>query len=108
MSSSLGIIFIIGPIAIDLPSYHRDRYMLGDIPSCPLAMVMSLVRRHSLSIVSEVVEFVCLSITTTNMLRLTFAFLLVSCGVDFSCLLLLLVAADSFRLDSEFESVFSR
>ena len=82
--------------------------MLGDIPSCRLAMVMSLVRRHSLSIVTEVVEFVCLSITTTSMLRLTLAFLLVSCDIDFSCLLLLLAAAGSFKLDSELVSVFSR
>ena len=82
--------------------------MLGDIPSCRLAMVMSLVRRHSLSIITEVVEFVCLSITTTSMLRLMFDFLLVSCGIDFSCLLLSLAAVGSFKLDLEFVSVFSR
>ena len=82
--------------------------MSGDIPSFCLARVMRLVRLHSLSIASDVVELVCLSITTTNMLRLTLAFLLVSCGVDFSRLLLLLVAVGSFRLDSELVSVFSR
>ena len=55
LSSSLGIIFIIGLVTIDLPSYHRDRYMSGDIPSFCLARVMRLVRLHSLSIVSAVV-----------------------------------------------------
>ena len=107
MSSFLGIAFIIGPVTIDLPLYHRDRYMSGNIPSFCLARVMRLVRLHSLSIVIDVVELVCLSITTTSMVRLTLAFLLVDCGVGSSCLLLLLVAVGSLRLESEVVSVFS-
>ena len=107
LSSFLGIAFITGPVTIDLPLYHRDRYMFGDIPSFCLARVMRLVRLHSLSIVIDVVEFVCLSITTTSMVRLTPAFLLVTCGVGFSCPLLLLVAMGPSRLKSEVVSVFS-
>ena len=107
MSSSLGIASIIGPVTIDLPSYHKDRYISGVIPSFCLARVMRLVCLHSLSIVSDVVELVCLSITTTSMVRLTPAFLLVDCGVGFFCSLLLLVAVGSLRLESEVVSVFS-
>ena len=107
MSSFLGIAFIIGLVVIGFPLYHRDLYIPGDIPSFCLAMVMSLVRLHRLSIVTEVVEPVCLSITTTSMLRLALGFLKLDDLVSFPCLLLSLSDPGSLPLDSELEFVFS-